>query len=284
MSDTNKQGLRRLQRLDDEIREAKKFLAEFDPMLAEVEDPALRLESEVERTRSRLQEMRLEERRLEVTTREKRTRIEKLTERLNQVRNVREESAVNTELDMVRSALESDEQEALSLLDHIRSFELRLEEETSAWEQAKEEVAPRQKELLEKREGAQARIAEMESQRSAFAADLDASVLRIYDAIHGGGKRKALSLLTEDGACGNCFSMVPLQLQQEIRDGADLIRCEGCGVILVAPDEQDAREAEEAAAKQAEAEAAEADDAEAEAETEDGGVTVGADDAETPEE
>jgi len=40
--------------------------------------------------------------------------------------------------------------------------------------------------------------------------------------------------LTEDGACGHCFGMVPLQLRNEVRHGRGLIRCEGCGVILTA--------------------------------------------------
>lgn len=281
MTDQNRQGLRRLQQLDDDIVEAKKFLAEFDPLLAEVEDPALQLEAEVERTRSRLQEMRLEERRLEVTTREKRTRIEKLTDRLNQVRNVREESAVNAELDMVKSALDADEQEALSLLDQIRNFELRLEEQTSAWEQAKEEVAPRQQELLEKRDAARERIESLETERTSFAETLDPEWIRVYDAIHGGGRRKALALLTEDGACSNCYSMIPLQRQQEIRDADEIHRCEQCGVILVAlsPEEEAARkEAEEQAA----AEKAAAAEAAAEAEA-DEGAAVGADDGESPE-
>jgi hypothetical protein len=30
--------------------------------------------------------------------------------------------------------------------------------------------------------------------------------------------------------------MVPLQIQNEIRHGGSLIRCEACGVILAAPD------------------------------------------------
>ena len=42
--------------------------------------------------------------------------------------------------------------------------------------------------------------------------------------------------LLEDGACGHCFGMVPLQIQNEIRGGAEMLRCEECGVILTAPE------------------------------------------------
>ncbi len=42
----------------------------------------------------------------------------------------------------------------------------------------------------------------------------------------------ALAELTQDGACGNCYNMVPLQIQNQIRHTDRMIRCEGCGVIL----------------------------------------------------
>jgi predicted nucleic acid-binding Zn-ribbon protein len=38
-----------------------------------------------------------------------------------------------------------------------------------------------------------------------------------------------------DGACGNCFSVIPLQLQNEVRRGGAMVRCEACGVILTMP-------------------------------------------------
>ena len=63
---------------------------------------------------------------------------------------------------------------------------------------------------------------------------MDPGELRIYEAIRGGGRRRAIAELTADGACANCFSVVPLQLQNVIRHGDRLIRCEACGVILAA--------------------------------------------------
>jgi predicted nucleic acid-binding Zn-ribbon protein len=42
--------------------------------------------------------------------------------------------------------------------------------------------------------------------------------------------------LTADGACGYCFSMMPLQVQNQVRHGTDIVRCEACGVILTAPE------------------------------------------------
>jgi predicted nucleic acid-binding Zn-ribbon protein len=234
MTEQTRSGLRELQRLDDAILAVRERVKELERRLAEVEKPAQDLDGEVVTTRSRLQEMRVEERRVELAGDEKRDRMKKLEDRLGSVRNVREESAVTAEIEMVRRARESDEQEALSLLDQIRRLEDRLEEQSGALEEARSEVAPRRKELEEEREAALAEAARLEEDRNAFAETLPEDEIRLYDAIRVGGRR-ALAPLTEDGACGNCFTVIPPQVQNEIRHGTALIRCEGCGVILGAP-------------------------------------------------
>lgn len=252
MTEQTRSGLRELQRLDDAILSIRDRVKELESRLAEVEKPAQDLDGEVGTTRSRLQEMRVEERRVELAGDEKRDRMKKLEDRLNSVRNVREESAVTAEIEMVRRARESDEQEALSLLDQIRRLEDRLEEQSGALEEARSEVAPRRKELEVEREAALAEAARLEEERNAFARTLPETEIRLYDAIRVGGRR-ALAPLTEDGACGNCFTVIPPQIQNEIRHGSQLIRCEGCGVILGAPLPEDLEPAEGAGEPEAEA-------------------------------
>lgn len=248
MTDKSRSGLRELQRLDDAIAEVQDRIREIDQALEEVEQPALQLDQEVGTTRGRLQEMRVEERRVELAGQEKQERLKKLEDRLGNVRNVREESAVNAELDMVRRARESDEQEALHLLDQIRRLEDRLDEQSEALEEAQAEVEPRKVELEAERAEAQAEAERLRREREAFSDSLDPAELRTYEGIRAGGRRRALSSLTEDGACGNCFSMVPPQLRIEIQHGDRLFRCEACGVILAAPLPESEREEEAATA------------------------------------
>jgi len=235
MTEQSRSGLRELQRLDDAIQGVVERIQDLEQRLLEVEEPAQNLGDEVETTRGRLQEMRVEERRRELAGEEKRTRQKRLEERLGGVRNVREESAVTAELDLVRRAREADEQEALSLLEQIRRLEDRLSDQARALEEAREEVEPRRRELEQEVREAQAEEERLRKEREAYAASLPPAELRIYQGIRAGGRRRALATLTEDGACGNCFNVVPLQLQNEIRHGIALIRCEACGVILAAP-------------------------------------------------
>ena len=275
MTQQHRTALKELQKLDVRIRDSRQRIVDFDPLFEEVEEPALILEGELGTTRNRLKEMKLEERRVQLATEERQERLKKLEERLGSVRNLREEAAVSAELDMVRRALQGDEQETLSLLDQIRKAEERLAELESAYAEASALVEPKKEELLSQREAARSELESLERERAAFADGIDAEELRVYEAIRSGGRRTAVAELTEDGACGNCFWIVPLQHQNEIRHGQALIRCEGCGVILAAPspeaaeaeapdpDEQAAAEgAEEVASSEADEEGSEGGDEE----------------------
>lgn len=235
MTEHKRTALKELQRIDDRLEEARKRIHAFDPLFAEVEEPALVLESELATTQKRLQEMQVEERRLEVASEEKRARVKRLDERLGSVRNLREEAAVSAELDMVKRAVQSDEQEAYTLIDQIRKLEARKAELETGLAEARSQVEPRMKELLAEREQARAEVVTVEAERDGFVASMDPQEVRLYKSIRGDGSRRAVAELTEDGACGHCFGVVPLQLQSEVLHGTSMIRCEVCGVILAAP-------------------------------------------------
>jgi predicted nucleic acid-binding Zn-ribbon protein len=235
MSESTKTALTELQRLDREILGAEKRAEAFGPQLDDVEGPAQQLDVEAGANRARLQQMKLDERRLELSADEKRARSRTLQDRLAAVRNVREEAAVTAELEMVRRTLEGDEHEALTLLDQIRKLEARVDEQEAKLAQARAEVEPRRQELLQAREGVQAEIVELKRRRAEFAATVNPRQLRLYEGIRGIKGRQAVSALTADGACGHCFSVMPLQIQNEVRHGTELVRCEACGVILTAP-------------------------------------------------
>jgi uncharacterized protein len=231
-------SLRELQRLDRQIRDTTRAIQDFDPQLAEVEDPALRLEGELEQLRRRVEQMREDERRLHRSSEEKRERSRKLEERLNQVSNLREEAAVKAEADMLRRALDADEKDQIQLAEQLRRAELQKEELAGQAGEARASVEPRQADLLARREALRNRADELRLRRDAVLELLGPGERRVYQSFHASGRLVVVATLTEDGACGNCFNVVPLQLQNEIRRGGEgIIRCEACGVILTAEPE-----------------------------------------------
>jgi predicted nucleic acid-binding Zn-ribbon protein len=232
MTPQTRTSLKDLQDLDQEIAAVRLTSEGFEPLLEEVDAPVLRLEQEVEALEKRLTDIKLEENRIELTIEERRVRAAKLQGRMEAVRNVREEAAVHAELEMVRRALASEEQEALSLLDQIKRLEERHEEQEAAYREALAEVEPRRKTLVQEQAETESKLETLQADRDAFAAGIDSGERRIYDSIMAGARDVALAELTQDGACGNCYNMVPLQIQNQIRHTEEMIRCEGCGVIL----------------------------------------------------
>lgn len=225
-------SLRELQRTDERISSLRKQIESFDPKLAEIEDPALRLEAELAKVEGRLAEMEADARRLERSVNDKRDREKKLQERLQGVQNVREETAVRTELDLTQRAKENDEHEVLQLMDRIGRAETARDELTEGLAEAREEVATQQEDLLAERSALRAELDELESSRADTLDGVTGSERKVYEAFHASGRSVVVATLLEDGACGYCFGVVPLQVQNEIRHSETLIRCESCGVIL----------------------------------------------------
>jgi|SRR5690625_1063 len=226
------QSLLTLQELDGEIEEAEERVSAFDPELAVIDAPARALAEELEAAKAQLEEYRTEIRRLERTTAERQELLSRAEARLQKVRTRREEEAALTEIDLIRSAIEADETDTLGLMDRALRTELKIDELEAKLEAARAEIAPRRKELEEKKAEADHELAVLKDRRVNHAIRLDPESVQLYDRIRAGKTKIAIVGLTPDGACGCCYGFIPIQRRTEIEQGSELIRCEECGVIL----------------------------------------------------
>lgn len=224
-----------LQIIDQQIRAIQDRVESFQGQLEAVEEPAKQLAEEVAATETRVRDLKLEERRLRLAAEEKRLRVQRLEERLNLVKTVREEAAVQAELGLLRRALDQEEHEVISLLDQIGRLEERLEDQRAGMEEARSAVVPKKEEIRAAQEAIRTEAAELELRRGLFAEGIDRRYLAVYEGLAKGGRKVAVAAMTDDGACGACFSLIPLQLQNEIRSSGRLVSCEACGVIVTAP-------------------------------------------------
>ena len=191
-----------LQELDRAIEAAEARVAAFGPELERLEEPAAALEREIEALRARLAEMKQESRRLERAATEKRERLERYRSRLERVRTAREEAAAQTEYDLVRRAVEADEQEALQLMEQTVRTELKLDELERELAKVRAAIEPRRQELLAARRAAEEELAVLRERRHNQAIRLDPAALRLYERVRSGRTRVVVAALTPDGACG----------------------------------------------------------------------------------
>lgn len=225
-------SLQELEDIDDEIAARRQEVAEAESELETLNAPVEELEKQLGALRSELTEIRERQRALERGAKDKRAKLKQYEERLTRVRNSREETAVYTELDLVRKAAEADEDEALQAMEQATRRELRVDELQEKLDAALGELAPAREELTRRRDEASDTLDGLEDRKRTRVDRLDAGARDAYTRIKGGNRGKALVTLTPDGACGNCFSVLPLQRQNEVRRATALVRCEHCGVIL----------------------------------------------------
>jgi len=230
------QALLGLQELDEQMAEARDRVQRFGPELEQLEAPVVAAQAEVDALRQRVTEMRAELRRLERGAEDKTAHLRKYEERLERVRNAREEAAARTEIDLIRRAVDADETDALELMDQVKRQELKLDELEAKLAKLQAETAPQKEELERGRDHAQEQLEILEDQRRNKVIRLSGEAARLYERIRGGKTRVTLARLTPDGACGHCFSLIPIQEQNQIRRREALHRCEACGVILYTED------------------------------------------------
>lgn len=228
--------LLKLQELDEQMAQARARVDGFGPELDALEAPEAMAEAEVEALRQRLTEMRADVRRLERGAEDKTAQLRKYEQRLERVRNAREEAAARTEIDLIRRAVEADENDALDLMDQVKRNELKLDELEKKLAKLRAETEPRKEELERARNEAQEQLAILQDQRKNKVVRLSGEAAKLYERIRAGKTRVTLARLMPDGACGHCFSLIPMQEQRQIRQREALHRCEACGVILYTDD------------------------------------------------
>jgi predicted nucleic acid-binding Zn-ribbon protein len=141
-------------------------------------------------------------------------RLQSYEERLMKGRNAREEAAVRAEIDLVRGRWtrtddlkqvgEQATRTDLKVDDLQRRSRRRRRRSRSGASRAAAARAAR------RRAGAAARAAR-EPRRPAGPAEP-----RLYERVRSGRIAPALAPLTDEGACGNCFNILPVQEQTEV--------------------------------------------------------------------
>jgi predicted nucleic acid-binding Zn-ribbon protein len=223
-----------LQELDTEITRAEARVQEFTPRLDTLEAPVTAAEKELDAARAKLEEMRTEYARLERNAQQKEEQLHAYRERLTKARTSRDEAAVRAELDLIGSALAADRTDIRQVGEQTTRTDVKVDELQKLLDKARAGIAAERDQLISERDAAQLELDQLRDRRENAAVRLDPQSRRLYERLRVGRSRMVLAPLTEEGACGNCFNVLPVQEQTEVRRGESLRRCEGCGVILYA--------------------------------------------------
>jgi uncharacterized protein len=161
---------------------------------------------------------------------------ERRVQRLETVRNPKDASTLMAELDLARSVIAKEENDWVRSAEAVTALERKVGEEQAKVEAVELEQAPERARLEERRSALEAERDAAVRDREASAEQLDKPLRTRYDRLRRSRSRDVVVPLV-GGTCGACHTSIPLNRRSQIRSGAILDGCEGCGAILYPPEE-----------------------------------------------
>jgi uncharacterized protein len=161
---------------------------------------------------------------------------ERRVQRLETVRNPKDASTLMAELDLARSVIAKEENDWVRSAEAVTALERKVGEEQAKVEAVELEQAPERARLEERRSALKAERDAAVRDREASAEQLDKPLRTRYDRLRRSRSRDVVVPLV-GGTCGACHTSIPLNRRSQIRSGAILDGCEGCGAILYPPEE-----------------------------------------------
>ena len=217
-------------------------VADVDRRLQELDAEVATLDAAVQRARDALDAARRAaaegaRRRDELEARVESYRVlqDRRVQRLESVRNPKEASTLMAELDLARSVMAKEETEWVRSAEAVTGLERKVSEEETKVAGVDLEQADERARLDERRRDLAAEREAAVRQREASAEQIDKPLRTRYDRLRRSRARDVIVPLV-GGTCGACHTSVPLNRRSQIRSGAIVDGCEGCGAILYPAD------------------------------------------------
>jgi predicted nucleic acid-binding Zn-ribbon protein len=225
-----------LQSKDAAIGDVDRRMRELDRELATLDQAIQRARDGLDAARRAATEGARRRDELETKVESYRLLQDRRVQRLETVRNPKEASTLMAELDLARSVMAKEESEWVRSAEAVTALERKVSDEETKVEAADLEQAPERSRLEERRKALEAEREAALRQREASAEQIDKPLRTRYDRLRRSRARDVVVPLV-GGTCGACHTSVPLNRRSQIRSGAILDGCEGCGAILYPPEE-----------------------------------------------
>ena len=224
-----------LQAKDVVLSGAEQRLADLNRDAAALDEALQRARASLEAAQKALAEGRRRRDEMEAKIESYRLLQDRRKQRLDQVKNSKEATAVMAELDLARSVMAKEESDWVRTADGVVQLEIRVQtEETNL--QTLESSQAEERALLEQRRAAlEAERAAALRDREASAATIDRPLRTRYDRLRRSRAGDVVVPLV-GGACGGCHTAVPLNRRSQIKAGSVIDGCEACGAILYPPE------------------------------------------------
>ncbi len=152
-----------------------------------------------------------------------------------EIRSNEEYSALLKEMDAVKKARDTAEEDSLKAMERTEEIEKALPDLEREYQEGEAKVAEERNALKAEREKLEAELLALKKERHALQADMKPAWFNKYT--HIAAQRNGLAVAAvRAGTCQGCFIGVRPKLIQDLHYGEEVVFCEGCQRILYLDD------------------------------------------------
>jgi len=227
--------LKVLQALDTDIFDVKSRKEEIPVRIKEMDEILAGKEGGMKAAEEELKRLQVTKNAKENDMKAKEEKTSKHEAELYQIKNNKEYSALQKEIDSIKADISLLEEEILKYFDDIEAAQARLDDEKKAFEEEKKK-ADREKGLIKEEEKQLTdRLTELTAKRSEAAGGVEQDILEQYEKILKLRGRTALAAV-KDHSCSECNMTLRPQVINEAQMKKQIVYCENCSRILYAED------------------------------------------------
>ncbi len=225
------QALFDLQKRDRQLHVLERKLVLIPKRLVELADDMKRLESMLASEQKKCEDTRAFQRTHERALAEEEEMLRNSRAKMGQVKNPRELSAIQREIDSTRRMASTRTDEILKIKTAVEEAEAKLAGMRTSFDDVRTKADAEAERLRKAQTRLQGKLDKLETGRKSLKEQVDLDTIRTYERIRkrvGGHAFVAAS----EGRCTACKMHVPHQTFVALRKGEEIHSCESCGRLL----------------------------------------------------
>ena len=225
--------LYQLQLVDSEIDQIAILKGELPMEVSDLEDEIIGLETRVNKLTANVEDLEGEISRHTGNLKEAEALIERYEKQTDNVKNDREYSALQKELEIQKLEIQLSEKKSGEIKGVMANKEETLKATQEKLDQKKKDLDVKKVELEKIIEKTEKDTEKLIKKSERAKKKIDERLLKAYLKVRT-AYRNGLGVVTvERDSCGGCFNQIPPQVQLEIGMRKKVIACEHCGRVLV---------------------------------------------------
>src|SRR5690242_6905807 len=225
------QAVIRLQDLDNRVTELTREISALPAHISAIEKKLESHQRKLEADRAALSANQKERKKAEGEIQIQEQKISKLKGQMLEAKTNEIYRAFQSEIEFCEKEIRRHEDRILELMSESEPLEKNVKAAEVALGEEKKQVEAEKQQARERTAADRKALEELQGERKALVAGINAGVYRNYERIRKTRRGIAVAEAV-DGRCAKCHMAMRLQFFQDLRKGDQVMLCESCGRIL----------------------------------------------------